>query len=546
MDEHEISSIETKTANPILDKLDTTLGFVLYGFLFTSIPILFRLLTTGSILSAIWPHAVNTLEWTMWAREYVQFMPMFFFILACTTYVLRQPKIVNTRWVQRILDFSSGILLCMLALYFLLDVFYLQGAFLLLPTVYAALFLTVLIGRFGAPRLRTLGETKITPSRTLHIIAVFMCSWLLLPGLPASFGFAPSPPDTPLFGYGANPGPFLVDVVQLPYDLPVEVEKIRGDTESAIDFSIYLYLPNLNDANLSKIPLAILLHGFLYPDQEAYTDWIHHLAAKGIAVAFIQYPSDIWPKGVDDFSPTEKAGMSDFMQHTYRNLSIRSALDVLDTEILGEDRPEAVNSILDSVEISTDELWIGGHSLGAAYSFFVVDYAIKKGWGQQALMIDLESPASRPSQPNLQPTWTSLPENTIIHSVVTQDDMSVGSCAGAYMHDYFAIQAGNNSVFIEVPSDKYGFPRMVASHYLQTNPAHDALADWAFYRRIDAQADWLTAESRNDTITIDWARNYLLDKAMLAPMGEWSDGTPVLPLNIFFGEDVRLKKYQDC
>ena len=546
MDEHESSSSETNTANPILVRLDTTPILILLGFFFTATPILYRLFVTGSILSAIWPHAVNTLEWTMWAREHVQFMPMLFFLLACTTYALRQPKVVNARWVQRALDISAGALLCMLTLYFLLDIFYLQGAFLLLPTVYAALFLTVLIGRFGAPRLRTLGETKIARSRTLHIIAVFSCSWLLLPGLPASFGFAPSPPEAPVIGYGASPGPFSVDVVQVPYKLPDEVEQIRGDTESAIDFSIYLYLPNLNDENLSKIPLAILLHGFLYPDQEAYTDWIHHLAAKGIAVAFIQYPSDIWPEGVEDFSPTEKEGMSDFMQHTYRNLSIRSALDALNTEILVEDRPETINSILGSVAISTDELWVGGHSLGASYSFFVVDYALEKGWGQQALMIDLESPAPRPSQPNLQPTWSSLPQNTIIHSVVTQDDMSVGSCAGAYMHEYFANQAGENSVFIEVQSDKYGFPRMVASHYLQTNPAHDSLADWAFYRRIDAQADWLTAESRNDTFTIDWARNYLLDDAMLSPMGQWSDGTPVLPLNLIFGEDARVKKYQDC
>ena len=546
MDEHEGSSVEETTLNNILNKLDTTPRLILLGFLFTSMPILFRLIFTGSILSAIWPHAVNTLEWTMWARGHVKFMPLFFFILACAVYVLRQPKVVNVRWVQRALDIFAGSLLCMLTLYFLLDVFYLRGAFLLLPTTYAALFLTVLTGRFGSPRLRTLGQSKIAPSRLLHIIAVFSCSWLLLPGLPASFGFAPSPPEAPEIGYGAQPGPFSVDVIQFPYELPAEVEEIRGETESAIDFSIYLYLPNLKDVYLSEIPLAILLHGFLYPDQDAYTDWIHHLAAKGIAVAFIQYPSDIWPKGVDEFSPTEKAGMSDFMQHTYRNLSIRAALDTLDREILGEGLPETVQSILGKVSISTDEVWIGGHSLGASYSFFVVNYAMEKGWGQSALMINLESPAPRPSQPKLQPTWSSLPNNTIIHSVVTQDDMSVGSCAGAFMHDYFAEDVGNNSVFIEVPSDKYGFPRMVASHYLQTNPAHDALADWAFYRRIDAQADWLTAETRNDTITIDWARNYLLDEAMLAPMGQWSDGTPVLALNLFFGEDVRIKEYQDC
>jgi len=81
---------------------------------------------------------------------------------------------------------------------------------------------------------------------------------------------------------------------------------------------------------------------------------------------------------------------------------------------------------------------------------------------------------------------------------------------------------------------------------LQTNPAHDALADWAFYRRLDAQADWLTAEARNDTNTIDWARNYLLDPDVLAPMGTWSDGTEVLSLRLYFGDDSSVKSFQDC
>ena len=30
----------------------------------------------------------------------------------------------------------------------------------------------------------------------------------MMPGIPALVGIAPSPPDKPVFGYGAEPGPF--------------------------------------------------------------------------------------------------------------------------------------------------------------------------------------------------------------------------------------------------------------------------------------------------------------------------------------------------
>jgi hypothetical protein len=519
---------------------------IFVGFFITLMPTFIRFIDSFSIISAVWPHAINTLDWTMWGRNHVQFMPLFFFFLVISGIFLRKAVLKQHQFSILFLDVSLGAILCFVVLYFLLDIFYLRGAFLLLPTVYASIMLTILLARHGAPRLHLPSSNNIDMYRVSHLIAVFLCSWLLLPGLPASFGLAPSPPQAPSFGYGSEPGPYDVQRFSIPYDLPQEVKDIQGVTELDIDFSIHLYLPLINSSEVEQIPLAIVLHGFLYPDEGAYEDWISHLAAKGMAVAYIQYPSDLWPENVDSFTPTEKRGVSDFLQHPYRYDSIVVALETLNIEALSAQRNQQIDLVIGATIISTDYLWIGGHSLGAAYSFFVLDFAMEHNWGQSALMVDFESPAPRPSQETLQPQWSSLPENTIVHSVVTQDDMSVGSCSGAFMQAYFAEHIGNTSVFIEVPSDKYGFPRMVASHYLQTNPAHDALADWAFYRRLDAQADWLTAEARNDTNTIDWARNYLLDPDVLAPMGTWSDGTEVLPLRLYFGNDSSVKSFQDC
>ena len=92
---------------------------------------------------------------------------------------------------------------------------------------------------------------------------------------------------------------------------------------------------------------------------------------------------------------------------------------------------------------------------------------------------------------------------------------------------------GDGAVLIEVPSDEHGFPRLVASHYLQATEAHDDLADWGFYRRVVSQANWLVASALNDTTNESKWRNELIDSDSLRYMGEWSDGKDVEPLRIW-------------
>jgi len=139
-----------------------------------------------------------------------------------------------------------------------------------------------------------------------------------------------------------------------------------------------------------------------------------------------------------------------------------------------------------------------------------------------------------------------MPEHTLVQIGVAEDDMSVGVCPGAHHQRTFEGVEAERNQLLEYRSDKYGFPRLVASHYLQTDPAHDRLSDWGFYRRIDAQADFLVAHARNDTFTAGWAMDYLTEPVTLTEMGEWSDGTAVIPLGWYTNALDNHSRFNDC
>ena len=497
--------------------------------------ILIRLVTGKDIVDAVWPHAVRSLDWTMLLRETPTLPFTLFLIGGAVAYGGRQWMLQQKRREVGIaLNGLIGLLVGFITLHFLLDSFYLRGAFLLLPTLMGWWLAMLLVARGGMPTWRSRDEDGVSWIHISHLLGVFFAAWLVMPGIPALIGFAPAPPNAPAIGYGAAAGPNEVVQFSSPYTLPFEVTEVQGDLENDVEFSVYITLPILpEDFPFSHIPLAILLHGFGYPDVDAYQNWIAHLSAKGMAVAFIQYPSDLRPSGHETFVEQEREGTSDFLQHTYRNLSIRAGIEHIDQILLGEQRDERVDTHLGDTAVDPASLWVGGHSLGAAYTFFTLDEAFERGWGQHALVVALEAPASRPMQQDLQPDLSALPDEALIQISVSEDDMSVGMCPGAFHQQLFNELPEERNQLIVVRTDKYGFPRLVASHYMQTDPAHDSLSDWGFYRRIDAQADYIVAHSRNDTFTSDFAFHYMTDETMLTNMGQWEDGTPVLPLGLY-------------
>ena len=508
-----------------------------------------RLLSGKDIVDAVWPHAVRSLEWTLTLRSAPVLTVSLFVVAGIVAFGLRNAVKSSTEkagWLT--LPYAMlGLLIGLVSLHLLLDVFYLRGAFLMLPTLLGWSIACLLVALAGPPSLRSAGGEGVSPTRVIHMLGVFFAAWLVMPGIPAIAGFAPSPPDSPTMGYGSIPGPYTLEQYRSPYPMPEEVSEVQGHLEDDVEFSVYVILPNIpEDLPISHLPLAVLLHGFGYPDIDAYQGWISHLGAKGMAVAFIQYPSDLRPDGHEDHEATYNEGMSDYLEHSHRDVAIRAALDHLEGIILGPERDERLDAHLGEIQIDPTSLWVGGHSLGAAYSFTTLDAALERGWGSHALVVALEAPASRPMQSSLQPDLTLMPEETIVQIGVPQDDMSVGMCPGAFHQQMFNNLPIERNQLIEIQSDHYGYPRLVASHYLQTDPVRDTLSDWSFYRRIDAQADYIVAQGRNDTFTADWAYQYMTDESMLTGMGEWSDGTPVLPLIWHRNAIEESNDFQNC
>ena len=526
------------------------LAMMAFGALVAWAESLLMLVQGESIENAIWPQAVRTLSWTFILREnvfFIAFLSALFLGFCVYSSIQYHRGHRLNKSIQAIFFSLIGGVFASWIIFVLMDYRYIRGAFLLLPTIYGVVLLGSTLAIRGPPGLPDSTQDWKGKSKTvLHVATVFLAAWLVMPGIPALIGIAPSPPLAPTMGYGAEAGPFDRTTLRYAYPLPEEVVAIQGPTEEDIEFSIYLTLPHLpEEPGIEGVPLAILFHAFNNPSIDSYTDWIDHLSAKGMVVAYIQYPTDVRPEGGEDFKPTIIDGTSDWPHHVPRMLSIESALNRLNEIITASPRDTAIDEVLDNLTIMPEHLWIGGHSLGGAYSLQALGMAQAYSWGNETLVVDTEMAAARPVQEQWLPEYTNLPENSIVHLVVSEDDMTVGQCNSVHQHALFEQIDSNQSLLLYIPSDRYGFPRLVATHYLPANEAHDTLADWAFYRRVDAQADWVVAHSRGDLNTADFAYANLVNTGMLTNLGKWSDGVDVLPIQAYT-DPSESKRFADC
>ena len=480
------------------------IGFGFVGFLFPFLEPITLLILGDDLGGAFWPMAIRTLDFTMLLRDYrsIVFAIVLLFMIT-GLYSGRSEK----KSVAGIYSFLLGLTLGLFAIFVLLDMAYIRGAFLLLPTIYGFVILLCTIKIFGRPRNIFTGE-KSKLAGILNYSLILFAVFLITPGLEAISGLAPHPLELVL-----TEEKFSIETGVYQYPMPSEVEEIRGEIERDIDFSIYLIKPEKNQNEGS--PLALLFHGFANPGYSSYTDWAETLAKRGVTVAYIQYPSDVWPAGHDTYTLHEEGGMSNHPFHVPRVKAITSALVYLET-------------LLES-NVNTQHLLVGGHSLGAGYSLIALDWALQKGWGSDSLVVDLEAPYARPVQSDLQVNLSSIPEHFIGHVVVSEDDMSVSDCFGVHHQSLL----GEKSLLLEIPSDRYGYPRLVASHYLQATETHDTLADWGFYKRVAYQAEWLSARLNNDVENQEKFKEKLSNNEDAKYMGEWSDGVKVNEIKIY-------------
>ena len=236
-----------------------------FGVAISLIETIYLLAKGNTLENAVWPLAIRTLELTTKLRENVPMIAILCGIILTIglwLMIRRQRNKPIPTWVGLLLTFISGVIIGTYVVFVIMDFRYLRGAFLLLPTVYGFILFACAIGARGIPSLPKWSNGVIDAVySSSHLIAVFLAAWLMMPGIPALVGIAPSPPEKPVFGYGGKPGPFGEVLEVYPYQLPDNVTAIQGDTEDDITFSIYLSIPILpEDPGIEGVPLAIILH----------------------------------------------------------------------------------------------------------------------------------------------------------------------------------------------------------------------------------------------------------------------------------------------
>jgi hypothetical protein len=228
-------------------------------------------------------------------------------------------------------------------------------------------------------------------------------------------------------------------------------------------------------------------------------------------------------------------GGSDHPEHLPRYTMALYGVDA-GLEFINSD--SSVSAVLGATKLNTSHMWIGGHSMGAGTTFYVLSELLSRGFGSQSLVVDLEAPWVHATQVDLMGDMSQLPDHTLIHVVEYEDDIVVEKCIGRWQHarltarDQSPPLPSNNVLFLQVPSDYHGFPRLMASHYLPSGFVRDSLADHSYYPRLEAQSDFVASSAFGDMVSADAAKSWFMNEGEMTDLGSWSDGVAVTPMTI--------------
>ena len=131
-----------------------------------------------------------------------------------------------------------------------------------------------------------------------------------------------------------------------------------------------------------------------------------------------------------------------------------------------------------------------------------------------------------------------LPNHTLVHVVEYESDIVVEKCLGRWQYDRLRNRDGaeplhsEQVLFLLVPSDYRGFPRLIASHYLPAAVVRESLSDQSYYPRIEAQADYISSSAWSDNDSVDSAKQWFMETGEMTNLGEWSNGEDVNPMQI--------------
>lgn len=365
---------------------------------------------------------------------------------------------------------------------------------------------------------------------------------VLIPTLIPMAGFAPSPPVQPSEGFGSADRPYEVSIIRIENILPPDIASyVLPDNDNASWYS-YLYLPNLASDALEtevQVPIAFFLHGYGGSFYKEYDRSLRTLASRGVATIFVQYTTDL---NVDTIlanmpNATLTNGADYYVRYNMTWNGMQQAINALtgNSSVI----PQAdLSAILgENYHIDLSRIMVMGHSYGGGMTLFMGPQILNQGWASKELIFDLEAPWYTTTWTPHQPDLSLLPNYTIVNVVGYEDDATASPCIGMSHFERFLSRDDSTPLssqqvsYLYIQSDRYGFPRLVATHYLPTDALINTLTTFGYFRRIDAMAGYLVAKSMNFTTNSLEALTYFTQGGPnMVNLGNWSDGVPIKPI----------------
>jgi len=524
---------------------------VLVGFLLSFGMIIFRVLNGSSIYSAMFFEAWQILEIALFIRPiHVQIFILSFLLLGGIIYLINYLKLKNkiphlNNYLSLIGYVGLTYFVCESIQYFLMNELFYQGVFNTVPFFlgYSILTSSIIIYLSNNNFSISIEKQKILKwlkTNLPHLIFPLFALFLILPNMTAMIGILPEPPKINEGDFGNLEGTYPVYEINYQSIIPNETYDVMVDEEKEREWLVRIYLPGLKEKNIENktVPVSIFMHGFAEYEPDQFMDMVNSITNKGNICIYIHYPSYFNIPDSERPELIREKGGENWPEMTYRYKLIIPELNRIQNIIENNSEPEIyseIKNIIGENEISFSYLWLGGMSLGAGMLPTLTTHAIENNWGSSEFIINGEVPSVYSTYPEYYGNLTGLPDHTIINILNADEDHVVPRCSGKWIFERLFTRDGagklndSQAQYILVNSDRRGFPRLVATHYLSAKAVHDELSDQTVYKRFDAQSTFLFAKANLDYDLAANALPYFTDPEKIMDVGQWSNGDLVNP-----------------
>ena len=544
-----------------LNLLNSTRILFLLGFLVGFGPVIMSMLSGMNLEYALFEFAYYRISDALILRAFEGYLIPLGIIALVIKYKLFQNENLKQK-ISRdlsvaVTQFLIGYLMAFSALYLMLDFSFFFGSVKAMPFV-LGFFITLLVINMLLTDTtlidavkKSIKDKKSNLNKT-QIFAVIEVGLLLAAGLALALpntwdmsGFAPDQPQLNSADWGNMEAQYSVVETSIPVFTSAPDFQYWPAQDDGSDWNVHVFMPSISDSDVDskQLGVAILLHGYGGADVEVYRDTLELLASRGLVVIFPQYISDLDLSSIDkDFELIYEEGGSNHPQHQTRYdmawLGITRAISALNVTANGELSEILQQHTGANTTLNMANLWIGGHSMGGGTTFSMLDRGLDLGWGSSSLQISLEASWIHAQRGNpLRGNMSKLPDHTWAQLTEYSSDYTVHPCQARFQHQRISERDSSFPIndsqlqYLRIESDYYGFPRMMASHYIQASFIHDNFADLAYYSRIDAQAARISTQGQlftEDSDLLSSAQAFLRDEnQQMTNLGDWSDGHPV-------------------